>query len=111
MYFSEAEYSIFTLDDFAVREANMLNQNVFKPTKKLSELSIGVKYEMFNIEKITTKWGERIVADVGASKVFLPGRYSTLSPSSLIAMSGGGYGFEIIRAIGSMYEIKFVKLK
>ena len=65
MYFEE-EYSIFTLDDFAVREANSLNEiSNFKPSKKISELDANIKYNIFALRKVKTRWGERIVADLG----------------------------------------------
>lgn len=66
MYFDEAEYTTFTLDDFAVLEVNSLNhKSGYKATKKLSEMEIGLKYNIHSLRKVNTRWGERLVADLG----------------------------------------------
>ena len=68
MFFEEEEYSLFTLDDYAITEANSLNsrnENNYKPTKKISDLMEDIKYNIFALKKVKMPWGDRIVLNLG----------------------------------------------
>ncbi|XP_055847794.1 uncharacterized protein LOC129914794 [Episyrphus balteatus] len=79
---------------------------LFKPCKKVIELKQNEKYRIGKLKRCVTKFGERIVADLGEFQTFFPMRYNKLSDAAITEINRGSFNFTYLCPLGRTASIK-----
>lgn len=83
--------------------------NQFKPTVKLADLTVGEKYLIKNIKRITTQYGEAVVVDLEDKQVFLPKRYNKMTQANFNQITY--YGSYYLTYLGPYKETSKIKIE
>lgn len=81
----------------------------FLPTKRLETLEQGLKHKITLLKKITTKYGERLVAELEDFQVFLPVRLNKLSANQVKYINRNNLSLVTQGPCGRSTIVKFVK--
>ena len=92
----------------ALNEINVIGQTIGLETKRLKELPIDQGFNITELRRISTRYGERILCVCDEFKVVLPERFTRLSDATLAELNAQSLCLKYMGLQHSTYVVQFI---
>lgn len=85
------------------------NQVQYKPTRKMADMEINTPYKIYSARRCLTKFGERVILDLGDYQMFLPPRYAKTTEQSINQLNEQRFSVINKGSVGKTFHLSFIQ--